>query len=58
MDTLQPEGGVRHEGRRRRGGGLVDESGIDFLPIPAERQHRQWKQGIMMQQVGVLLAFR
>lgn len=46
MDTLQPEGGIRHDGRRRRrrrrGRGLVDESGIDFLPIPAERQHRPW----------------
>lgn len=41
MDTLQPEGGVRHEGRKRRGGGSVDESGIDFLPIPAQRQPRQ-----------------
>lgn len=47
MDTLQPGGGVRREGRRRgRGGrgegGVVDESaGIDFLPIPAQRQHRQ-----------------
>lgn len=39
MDTLLPEGGVRHEGRRRRRGVRVDEGTIDFLPM-RHRQHR------------------
>lgn len=43
MVTLQPEGGVRREGGGRvwvcvLGRGLVDESRIDFLPIPAQTE--------------------
>lgn len=40
MDTLQPEGGERREGKKSRGGGgLVDGSGIDFLTTAAAKQH-------------------